>query len=677
MGSNDLRMEKDDTKRRADTSHSLIDIRDQSQQPICSSLINVQQYKSQRKMFLTWIKNLECLYKLDLRKLDHNQRYGKNDSRRAEHETRLLGRKVINPLNPLQRNYVAVSYTWRASSKLKESTTFARYRVQSRQTQALLRSTVRDIVLDRANKYMYYRGSKLFWIDKECIDQNDRAKKEIGMQCMDQVYGLSKFPVGLLSVRIESKEHLALLIKLLNGTFIEDLKETSMPELKPCISPVRVRKALQLLHLLTSDPWWTRAWIFQEEYRSSIRMTLLISHHPSLENQKRNAGDILGKLSGELCINSTHFREKVTVFCLGCLKRVKNGRRERNICRNVLKRAGKYSILLHKANGSGNIGICKSMSPSIFANVGDRQIKMNSDQLAIVANCCGYSTRLNSEKLRIKEGSLSLCLLALYLFNGEIIRNDEENIQAVLFNNIYDFLKKQSLSNFQPPVDQKELTFIKGCRFAAVKLLKEGIKTLGHLWKLGKVIRISELPKVLPLKKDSFDEPPRNQLRQLANDLNSGKYGSHYTGIAKDISNHLNEMLDLDEERFSKRCKDLMADEVIRAIRVGKRLRLAHLVHAIHTRQSKYVHSPYRGIFISESGEEWEENSYIFTALCRGRSPGDTNKIVSLKVSYNGLARNGLPQLITKRWMNGLFFSEDCSQRFFESRLQASGSIRY
>jgi len=79
------------------------------------------------------------------------------------------------------------------------------------------------------------------------------------MQSMDQVYSLSNFPVGLLSVRTESEAHMGLLIELLRGDFVKGEKQTPSPELKQGISLAKVSEVLQLLELITSDPWWTRA----------------------------------------------------------------------------------------------------------------------------------------------------------------------------------------------------------------------------------------------------------------------------------------------------------------------------------------------------------------------------------------------------------------------------------
>jgi hypothetical protein len=45
--------------------------------------------------------------------------------------------------------------------------------------------------------------SLVFWIDNECINQDDPEEKEVAMQSMDLVYSMSKHPLGLLTRLIE------------------------------------------------------------------------------------------------------------------------------------------------------------------------------------------------------------------------------------------------------------------------------------------------------------------------------------------------------------------------------------------------------------------------------------------------------------------------------------------
>lgn len=76
-------------------------------------------------------------------------------------------------------------------------------------------------MLKRVTKYVEYCDCRHFWIDKECINQEDRQEKELAIQSMDLVYSRSDYPVALLSVRIESIEDLNLLVELLRESLLQ------------------------------------------------------------------------------------------------------------------------------------------------------------------------------------------------------------------------------------------------------------------------------------------------------------------------------------------------------------------------------------------------------------------------------------------------------------------------
>jgi hypothetical protein len=131
------------------------------------------------------------------------------------------------------------------------------------------------------------------------------------------------------------------------------------------------------------------------------------------------------------------------------------------------------------------------MSPTIFSDIGNRGITDPEDILPIAANCYGYTSRLDTKMLRKKRCSLSICILALYLLNGEILGNEDDKIS--LSENIFRFLERGAFHSFNPPVEAKRLTFMKSCRFVNVKLSEDGIQTSGWLWKLHKTIPTSQL----------------------------------------------------------------------------------------------------------------------------------------------------------------------------------------
>lgn len=119
------------------------------------------------------------------------------------------------------------------------------------------------------------------------------------------------------------------------------------------------------------------------------------------------------------------------------------------------------------------------MSFMIFAYIKVREIKKNLDRFAIAINCYVYLVRVSTEDLKKTECSLSLVMLALYLFNDEIIINDNKNYKPLDLN-LYDFLKQEFLKNFMFRFCN-EFIFVKDCRFVNVELLHSDVETVSHV----------------------------------------------------------------------------------------------------------------------------------------------------------------------------------------------------
>jgi hypothetical protein len=628
-----------------DIGNPLREIRSRYQGLLVPQLLEIQNYRIGVEKSIEWARNLQCLYLVN----PGRKRRRGQDGEYITDPAKLLRRRRLSR-NHFNSNYVAVSYPWEPSQW--ESPDSGGYGIQPTEGTGNVPSKVRDVILDRVTAYTSHHRASGFWIDKECINQDDLEEKEIAMQSMDLVYSMSKHPLGLLARPIESQAHLNLLPKVLLGEFMGPSDHPSFPHLKLSISSETALEVLELLERIISDPWWERAWIFQEEYLSSVNMDLLIPHLPGL--RKGRAWSVIGNLPGELKMNSANFRRESTLFCLAYLR--KSGHEWQPgiaICEEILQKAASYKILHEYPRDTRN-GRKQAMSPTIFADIGHRSIKNASDILPIAANCCDYDVRLKAFRLKDTSCSLSLCILALYLLNGEILRNNRDD-RGLPTGNIFDYLKTQSLDNFDPPVEDKELTFIKNCRFVNVRLSREGIITTGFIWKLYKEIDTSEFA-----SNPSFDRKrspnglsphERSRLLQLVYELNLERHQN----LVKNLYAYLNEDFhgEEQEERSSKYYKDLMAKEVARAIMEGKTIQLGCLLGK----------NPYNGIFIRESsGEECFKESYVFTAWKpRRRSDGNfgqrrSEKYVSLEVDLVKSTQSGLPHLETKRWINGLCF---------------------
>ncbi|KAE8152771.1 heterokaryon incompatibility protein-domain-containing protein [Aspergillus avenaceus] len=603
-----------------DIADSLESIQHRINKPIASILMDIAKNAGFKPRSKEWVRKLECL--------DLTRKRGRDDAK-------VLVRHCIDAT--ACENYVAVSYVW---DDPRDSSATGKYLIQPRDGGSPVKNNVRDTVLDRVTRYVESRRKvgdciEGFWIDQQCIDQDDSEEKEVAMQSMEAVYSHSRFPIALLSVRIESLRDLETL------EFILDRNQTF-----GSVGEERAREILALLNHITSDLWWERAWTFQEDYHASTSMRLLIRHevHDSAILKLKRECSELGDIPGEISINSAHFRTKVTQFC----KEYRGQDYYRDDCLIMMKKAVKYNKELLEPGDDGNLTIRRAMSPRIYSDVGHRQISREWDRLAIIANCCGYATRLDTTKLERAGSSLSMSMMYLFVLNGEILMNRQTR-KSHLQDNIFGFLGNRSLRTFQTPGKGLQLTFIKHCRFLDVELTKDGIRTKGHLWRLGRAIDDATFPKPKRCGSSRSKAYRQKRLRRLANYLGTGDSGAAHEQLAQDLNNYVDHE-PRDRRRadlpFSDRYKGWMATKVVNAMDTPGSLRLGCLSR-----------SPYRGVFVDEEGWDQDQDTYVFTAMRPGKlSPDGVAKHVSLEVILSGHTSGGLPKLIVKRWINGLVF---------------------
>ncbi|KAI0120268.1 hypothetical protein F4776DRAFT_245530 [Hypoxylon sp. NC0597] len=639
-----------------DTSLPLTQIRDRNKSSIISSVLDIERHAISRE---NWLNSLHCLYLAEDNEEPTEKRRRVSNGSIAVGSSELLKRRYLDPVrDECGRDYIAVSYTWNPSKEEEEEEEESkkeiprRFFVESRRTgKPALPSEVRDVVWRRVLNYADHVGCENIWIDRECIDQDDEAEKGAMIQSMHLVYSLCRHPIALLTRTINTAEELDLLINLM----CDEVRAEDEPAV------------LNLLNDITSNLWWTRAWTFQEDYKASGRMTLLIPHNRSLEQRKLEAIDhmeqpLLPIIEGEICISSRDFKERATEFCLSYKKRSEG----KDICDRILNTAAQYNVLLKDERMQpGLCPVSRSMSPTILSDILSRNLSEESDRLAIVANCCAYTTRLDTRSLDIEGASLSLSILALYVLNGEILENHpKQNNRGTLNDNILEFLSKQSLDSFRPPTDMA-LTFIKSCRFIDPEITAGGTLTKGHLWRLGKVIRRS------PMKNEKYNTLP--PLVQFATDLQYGKYGGRYADLALCLCQWLHDPVHYGKRRVrSWGWQESMAEEVEIALMEGKALRLGCLV------QPKYgsEDSPYRAVFVGDSNDDWKDEtagSYAFTSVmpANSKTSEDIQRHVSLEVEVEWQKQEGserrsspaIPKLYIKRWLNGLCFFENSPRR--------------
>lgn len=128
-------------------------------------------------------------------------------------------------------------------------------------------------------------------------------------------------------------------------------------------------------------------------------------------------------------VDSRKFRRQVTLFCVACQEiDVFRSPQTRRYCRFVLDRVRSYSILREYGQLADNMERNCNMSTLIWTDLCRRSTTIQSDALAMMANCYGYSVRLSAEDLKAASIlSLSVGMLALFILNGEILRHSSQN----------------------------------------------------------------------------------------------------------------------------------------------------------------------------------------------------------------------------------------------------------
>lgn len=534
-------------------------------------------------------------------------------------------------LSRQDRNFAAISYVWDATEHEDPANGSYRIILKSGRTRP---AQVRDIVLDRVIKYIASQGISSFWIDQECINQANKRLRAEAMQSMDVVYRRSRCPVGVLSVPLTRQRHVNHLQKLLTGSLAEDVGDRH-GRVQLLISFSKAYKVLQTLFRIMCDPWWTRRWIFQEEYCTSTAMQLLMPIKP-----RDKKLDVADSKVDDLVIDTHLLRLQATRFCIACEStQAFRSRRSHWQCRFVLRRAKSYNMLRRYGWMINDTGRNLAMSTRILADICRRSASVRSDTLAIMANCCGYSTRLDVEQLEAAGiRSLSLALLALFILNGEILNHSLEHCVGTTI----DFIKAQSFQRFSPPTCDQQLTFMKRCRLSRIHLCDEGIQTVGYLWQCHQVIQ-------LPSMESSRCRDEGTVLDQIAEHLVS-------SGAVK-LSACFEDYRARIVPQFlrTQGLKDVFGDmmkAIVQAVVEGKHLFLAQLLG----------YQKPLAIFISETSLTL--GSIIFTSFEHAddvkMEPRRRflDKFVSLRVDRKQHVDDSLPHLEVRGWANGVWLPE-------------------
>ena len=354
--------------------------------------------------------------------------------------------------------YVAVSYTWTQPESLAAQFNTPEFMIWTSDTETRP-PRCPPSVLHRALQYdTHQTKTGRLWIDQECIDQDDATDRDEHIAHMHRIYERSKCIAIVLSQSI-SPSQATLLQRCIEAHGKDTVDGTLNNEIEEedCVDPKVTGAATGLISLnwlgnwywsnnlenilgedargksaidsplhmifkrLVEDPYFTRAWTYQEQ-RCSKTLCYLI---PIL----------LDPSSDEI----TTGRERTSIFMPSslpqsidrwCWRRLNNLELSRLLTNNFRSHdrdARCPGVPVLKQRGSSPRETVRDRDYVIMETVrgmNTRNCKYVSDRVTMVANICEFGMTLRTTQFQDDEAvSYSMCVLALLVMNGVLNRS--------------------------------------------------------------------------------------------------------------------------------------------------------------------------------------------------------------------------------------------------------------
>ena len=252
-------------------------------------------------------------------------------------------------------------------------------------------------------------GLDYFWIDQECIEQDDSKDKDVGIQAMDIVYQMAEQSVAVLEVQINEQRHLDAL-GLLQDCSAEDL------------APAHLQDLIEALEIVLSDQWFERTWCLQESTSAARNMALLIRRDPSLELPSSLQGRSQAQTEFELDLSA--LQEQIPAWVVYQIDLVGETGDHVLHARGTALIAAWSSLLIPDVRPGhadstyrGGRPVCDAAEALWYMS--RRRNSIDSDRLAIFANLCEYNIRLDDRALDRLGYGFSICAIVLAVLNGD------------------------------------------------------------------------------------------------------------------------------------------------------------------------------------------------------------------------------------------------------------------
>ena len=240
---------------------------------------------------------------------------------------------------------------------------------------------------------------------------------------MDYVYVNAQISIGLFRAILEQR-HLDALLLFFEVDIGSKMRRRGPNPFKKC-RILHINTLAEALSIVAMDRWNTRAWIFQEAFASAGSMILLFPRAKEVavkgwslicqdlsftdiairldalqKCMKQSAGFFTPKPGNSLSVRLPEWAE--TLKRLDWFQPEPQG----------------YHFVNFRIKGSKTRRTCNAAVAWSFLK--HRENDRVADKLAILANLCDYSLRLNTVELDKSQNVLSVCILALAIANGDL-----------------------------------------------------------------------------------------------------------------------------------------------------------------------------------------------------------------------------------------------------------------
>ena len=275
------------------------------QDPLIDQILKIQGFERSQPKSFRWMQQLRCLSPHPLSSTHHGPRYVHTTSKVV------LQEEFTNLFDTLNFRYATVSYPSRpAQFESGKSGSFSILKPDG----TVAKNVVRDSIIRRAIRYVRHHKIRGFWIDEECLDPGDLEGRELAIHSMDRLYAGSPHSVGMLTVSVKEQWQLDALYSLMDGSLFEASNDPRDLQEPPRLSTIKFWRVLKWFLRLLADPWWTRCWIYQEEYCAGKNMWLLV---PCKQDLHRRSS-VLGTMRDEIEVQATELRAQMTRFRTAC-----------------------------------------------------------------------------------------------------------------------------------------------------------------------------------------------------------------------------------------------------------------------------------------------------------------------------------------------------------------------